>query len=551
MSFSGQESDDAAGALDRGSPVRHNSPLLILICLSGLLITGLVAWGALRTERNTEQRLLETQSQQAATILSAAVEDTFEPMVTGLEAQAGLLVHRRREVFLTRFERHVGPSRAYVSASLWQGSRDNPQRIAALGASPAMGTQAARSFLTRALGTETSVVKPVAGKHQRIAYAAADRETGLVIYAEQAFAPGRWAPVDEDSKFKDLDFAIYLGRRTDDASLMTHDVARDSLPLTGTTYTTSVPFGDTTLTLVTRPSDHLGSDLSQRIPLFVLIAGVLLTALTAAVGNRMASARNRAEADTKTIRVLYEKVDALFGEQRELSIRLQRALLPQYIPDVPGLEVAAQYTAGAAGIDIGGDWYSIIGTGDETFAFVVGDVSGHGVDAVAEMAHARFTVRAYLMDGDPPHVALQKCSRQFDVVTDGHLVTVIAGIGNVRTGEITLANAGHPRPLVMHRDGTTDLVKTKLGPPLGVGLTAYEPTHTTLPPSSTLLCYTDGLIERRGEDITAGLERLCRTAAGIAPEQKLEQSLRELLDGMRHADAADDIAILAMRRASA
>ena len=146
--------------------------------------------------------------------------------------------------------------------------------------------------------------------------------------------------------------------------------------------------------------------------------------------------RDRAESDTKTITALYEKVDALYGEQRDLAIDLQRALLPKIIPDIPGLQVAAEYTAGVKGIDIGGDWYSLIGIGDDNFAFVVGDVSGHGVDAVAEMARARFTLRAYLIDGNPPHVALEKCSRQFDIANDGHIVTVIAGVGNVRTGEV-------------------------------------------------------------------------------------------------------------------
>ena len=85
------------------------------------------------------------------------------------------------------------------------------------------------------------------------------------------------------------------------------------------------------------------------------------------------------------------------------------------------------------------------------FAFVVGDVSGRGIDAVAVMASARFTLRAYLLRGDTAATALGMCSRQFDVTADGHIATAVVGIGNWRTGEVTVANAGHCLPLLLHR----------------------------------------------------------------------------------------------------
>lgn len=551
MSFSGQESDDAAAALERSSPDRRTSPLVTGICLLGLVATALGVWVAFRTDRNFERRLLETQTRQAATVLAAAVSDVHQPLIAALEVQAGVLVERRAEVFRTRFAPHVGAGKQFVSASVWQVDAEGVKLLATLGAAPGpkANGETTRSFVQRAVGVDTSIVTRVAaGKQARIAYALGDPKTGLVIYAERPLPANRRAPVDRDSAYADLDYAIYFGTGTDDAALTTTNVAPSALPLTGTTHKTSVPFGDTVLTLVTRPRHHLGSDLNQRMPWYVLVAGLLLTAITAAVARQALQARNRAEADTLTIRTLYEKVDTLFGEQRDLSIRLQRALLPRYIPNIPGLHVAAEYAAGATGIDIGGDWYSLIGTGDDTFAFVVGDVSGHGIDAVAEMAHARFTVRAYLLDGNAPHVALRKCSRQFDVASDGHLVTVIAGIGNVRTGEITIANAGHPRPLHIREDGSNEFVETALGPPLGVGAASYESTTFILPQDSTLLCYTDGLIERRGEDILVGLHRLARIASASKNREDLAEFLRHLLGQMRDEDAADDIALLAFKR---
>jgi serine phosphatase RsbU (regulator of sigma subunit) len=551
MAFSGGEADDAAEALDRSLLDRRTSRLVTTICVVGLCLTGLGVWGAVRTDRNVEQRLLETQTRQAATVLAAAVGDIQQPLMAAMEVQATVLVERRREVFRGRFARHVGPKGSFVSASLWQVDRDGATQLAAVGDTPALKPTgvAATSFVRRALTADTSIVRRVAvGQESRIAYALGDRPSGLVIYAERAIPADRRAPVDRDSAFADLEYAIYFGTRIDDSAVTTTNVSPASLPLTGTTYKTSVPFGDTVLTLVTRPRRHLGSELNERMPWYVLFAGLMLTAITAAVARQTVQARMRAESDTRTIRNLYERVDTLFGEQRDLSIGLQRALLPRYIPDVPGLQIAAEYMAGASGIDIGGDWYSVIGTGDDTFAFVVGDVSGHGIDAVAEMAHARFTVRAYLLDGNPPHIALEKCSHQFDVVTDGHIVTVIAGIGNVRTGEVTLANAGHPRPLCIRGDGSSEFVETAVGPPLGVGATCYEASTFTLPQDAILLCYTDGLIERRGEEIEVGLDRLATTAAASQHRADPAELLRDLLGAMRDDEAADDIALLALKR---
>jgi len=535
------------------SPDRRASRVVAALCVLGLLVTGLLMAGAMRTDRSTEKRLLATQTRQAATVLAAAVTDIEQTLTMGLEVQASVLTERRAAVFIDRFGRYVGEEKPFALASLWRTDEVDLKPVATVGAAAGskQTAQPAHSLVRRALTADSAVVRRVvAGKQTRIAYALADPETGVVIYAERAIPANRRAPVDRDSAFADLNYAIYFGRRTRTSDLTTTNVALGSLPLAGTTSKTSVPFGQTVLTLVTQPRHHLGSKLNKEMPWYLLVSGLLMTGIAAAVTRQVLAARNRAESDTRTIRTLYERVDTLFGEQRDLSIRLQRALLPKNIPHIPGLEVAAEYAAGAKGIDIGGDWYSVIGIEDDGFAFVVGDVSGHGVDAVAEMARARFTVRAYLLDGNSPQVALKKCSRQFDVDTDGHLVTVIAGVGNTRTGEITVANAGHPAPLIVHSDRRHEFVDTNVGPPLGAGAAKYEPTTFTLPSASTLLCFTDGLIERRGENLDVGLNRLATAAnsSGSPPSANLELFISGLLDTMRDDEASDDIALLAVKR---
>jgi serine phosphatase RsbU (regulator of sigma subunit) len=547
--FSGPQSRGEALAMARSPGSLRPASLLAGICLFGLLLTGLATWAVARADTNTEQRLLQTQTRQAAAVLSTAILTIQQSMVAALDAERVVGHAGDGRAFTRIFSQNVGADRLFVSASLWRRDGDAFRRVASIGLPPGLDRQhpETQSFLGHALARTTSVVRRVVvGGQSRIAYARGDHDTGFVIYAERAIPADRRAPVARDSAYSDLHYAIYLGTSTDAAAMTTTDVDPASLPLRGVTARASVPFGDTVLTLVTTPRTHLGSTLSQRLPWILLLSGLLLTLALALVTRQLVRTRQQAESDTETITSLYQRVDTLYGEQRALSVRLQRALLPQVNPGVPGMEISSEYVAGAQGIDIGGDWYSAIAVGEDTFAFVVGDVSGNGVDAVAEMARARFTLRAYLFDGDGPATALEKCSRQFDVTTDGHIITVLVGVGSSRTGEFTVANAGHPLPVLVS-DREASLVPMPVGLPLGAGPGTYDSSTFTMAVGTTLLAYTDGLIERRTEDIDAGLRRLIETVQPLATHP-LPTFVTEVVTSMRDEDTADDIAVLALRR---
>lgn len=551
---SGTRRDDA-GEGPEPRPRRRGERVSAAIVVLGLVATTLGVVLAGRTDRSSEERLLQVQTDQAATVLAAATRGIQEPLASALDVAASVLPRRRRAVFEDRFSRNVGDEELFQVGALWQRSPSGLREVAAVGAAPSVAASSSRAqrLVARTLASGTMAVDwGVSGQMIRITFVLADPESGFVLYAERSLPADRRAPVDTDSGFSGLSYAIYLGDSTRADDLAMTDVEPSELPLDGLTLTRTVPFGDDVLTLVMRPRDHLGSDLAAQLPWFIGIGGSLVTALALALALQLLRSRQRAEADTQTITSLYRRVEGLYDEQRELSVRLQRALLPRTIPTLPGYEIAATYVAAAQGIDIGGDWYSVVGFGEDEFAFVVGDVSGHGIDAVAEMARARFTVRAYLVDGDSPQAALEKCSHQFDITTDGHMVTVVAGIGNRRTGELAVASAGHPAPLLVHADGSTEFLAVPTGPPLGAGATAFEATTVTMAPGTTLLCFTDGLVERRTEDIDAGLARLARVAAGRPPgSAPLEPFLGELLEQMRDPDRSDDIAVLAVRRAPA
>ena len=549
--FIGSERRDAGAARGRNRGPGYPERTVAIIVFFGLALTVLASWSAARFDENTEERLLQTQTRQAAAVLSTASLVIQQPLEAALDVQA-FAGQGSASVFERGMGANVGTADdQFVSASLWHRDGERIRSVASEGSSQGIdgSSTEGQAFLNRALKSPTSVVeRVVVGEQIRLAFALADPDSGFVVMAERAVPADRRSRVDRDSAFADLNYAIYLGDRTDMADLSTTNVDPADLPLKGLTHRTEVPFADTKLTLVMSPRRHLGSTLSQRLPGILSVGGLLLTIISALIARQLVRARSEAEYNTATITDLFQRVDFLYEEQRELFVRLQRALLPQVIPDIPQLEIASRYVAGAQGVDIGGDWYSVIGVDDDRFAFVVGDVSGHGVDAVAVMAHARFTLRAYLVDGNSPQQALEKCSRQFDIAIDDHMITAIAGIGNWRTGEIVLANAGHPPPLLV-TDGDTDYVSLPVGRPLGVGPSSYETATFTMPAGSAMILYTDGLIERRTEDIDAGMRRLVDVVGPIA-QDPLEELVDQVLTSLRDEDAVDDIAVLALRRLS-
>ncbi len=292
-----------------------------------------------------------------------------------------------------------------------------------------------------------------------------------------------------------------------------------------------------------RAKGPLGGSLGGDLPWIFLVGGILLTLTAALVAEQLVTRRKAAEQDARTITGLDEQMDALYGEQRTIAETLQRALLPQSNPAIPNLEIATRYVAGMGGVDIGGDWYSIVLLDDRHFAFVVGDVSGRGIDAATVMARLRFTIRAYLLEGHLPNAALQMCSRQLDVETDGHFATILVGIGDVETREITLANAGHLKPLVVS-GATAEFVDCDTGLPLGMSEAANGSSTILMPPGSTLLAFTDGLVERRGKGSTTACSvwPTPRPSRAIAATSCCRCALRH-----RAADSTDDVAILAFR----
>ncbi len=448
----------------------------------------------------------------------------------------------------------IGPDRLFVHASLWRIEGDSTIRVATVGIEPKSAIASSGGIddlLRQAVSSDSFVVAGLpAGRMNVVAYAMASPSApGYVVLAERAIPANRRVAVEDDSAFSNIHFVTYLGDTTRSEDVATTDVRPSELPLRGMTHRVKIPFGHTVITLVASRRSRLGGSLGAMLPWVFLMGGFVVTATASAVSVRLVRRRLGAEQDSATIARLYERLDGRFAEQRQNSETLQRALLPQRNPSLPGLEVASRYMAGARGVEVGGDWYSIVPVDDDHFAFVVGDVSGRGLSAAVIMARLRFTIRAYLVEGHPPDRVLTMCSRAINVTEDEHFATVLVGLGQLSTRELILANAGHLNPLVVTRS-TADFIPTNVGVPLGAKTSPhYELTRYTMPPHSTLIAFTDGLVERRGEDLLQGLNRLATATLSreFSNGGSLDDSLTAIVSAMNHEGPDDDIAILAFR----
>ena len=332
--------------------------MTVAVCAVGFVLTASAVWATKQVDDGTEQRLLEQQTKQAAAVLSSAVLVNQQPLDNALTVQPAAGIDAA--LFRKSMSDAVGADKTFVSASIWQRESGLMVRHAALGAEPAMGMNApTQSFLESSLAKSSFTVMAVSKAGQRrIAYALADPRSGRVVHAERAIPPDGRSPSDSNSAFKDIDYAIYLGPDVNRAALTTTDADPATLPFTGRTDTEQVPFGDTVLTLVTTSRGHLDTSLGERLPWILLVAGTFLTLVALLVSGLLVRRRQRAE----------ESAAFAVG----LSERLQRALLPLAIPDIAQLDVAVEYVAGDRGVEIGGDWYSIIALDPDHFAFVRG-----------------------------------------------------------------------------------------------------------------------------------------------------------------------------------
>lgn len=230
--------------------------------------------------------------------------------------------------------------------------------------------------------------------------------------------------------------------------------------------------------------------------------------------------------------------------REELVQTFQHSLLPATLPCVSDVKLTTRYRAAESTSPIGGDWYAAITLPDGRMGIAIGDVAGHGLQAVADMAAARFTLRALALIDPRPDIVLDRLNQVVSVFEKNTMITALYGVLDPREHTWTYASAGHVPALVRNAEGTIRLLDAAPDPPLGYAQT-FRVRQVPMNEGSTLMLYTDGLIERKGESLTEGLRRLERRSREAPAD--LEAFCDHVLDALL-GDMAneDDIAILAV-----
>lgn len=231
---------------------------------------------------------------------------------------------------------------------------------------------------------------------------------------------------------------------------------------------------------------------------------------------------------------------------RETAVTLQRSLLPQELEQPDDLRIAATYQPGGTDAAVGGDWYDVITLGAGRTALVIGDVMGRGVRAAAVMGQLRTAVRAYARLDLPPHEVIQLLDVLASEIDATQIATCVYAVHDPNEGQLVYASAGHLPILVRDEDGTVERAADPTGPPLGTGGWVHTSGTIALPPGSTAVLYTDGLVERRSEDIDEGVASLARALSGAkgSPQVVCDRLIRSL--GVT-AEHDDDVAVLVVQ----
>ncbi|MFC0005413.1 ATP-binding SpoIIE family protein phosphatase [Micromonospora siamensis] len=244
-----------------------------------------------------------------------------------------------------------------------------------------------------------------------------------------------------------------------------------------------------------------------------------------------------------------------FETQHGTAQLLQRSMLPEHLPAMPRLRIAARYEPGVDGNAAGGDFYDAFTLPTGGLGVVLGDVAGHDVQAAARMGQVRAALRALALSDPRPDAVLGGLDRLVaslgtEADTYELFVTVVFGVIDLESQQVTLASAGHPAPLIRRcapdGTGTARYVDLPAGPPLGLGC---RPGTATVPftAGDTLLMFSDGVVERRWQDLSAGLDGLAAAVAGAGSGDP--RALCAVASAAVPGATEDDVAVLAVEHA--
>ncbi|HUR18847.1 MAG TPA: SpoIIE family protein phosphatase [Acidimicrobiales bacterium] len=239
-----------------------------------------------------------------------------------------------------------------------------------------------------------------------------------------------------------------------------------------------------------------------------------------------------------------------YEHEHRIAETLQRSLLPDDMPDVPALQLAACYRPGSVGTQVGGDWYDVFVLDDCRVALVVGDVVGRGTRAAAVMGQLRTAIRAYAVHGLGPADLMAALDRLLQGLSGSSMATAVYAVLDLETRTLEIVNAGHPPPVLVPSSEPPGYMKLAANVPLGtIPNPTFASSNLTIEPGSMLVFFTDGLVESVAVPLPDGLDRLLEVvgAAVDGAAGRIDGLCEKVISEMVPDRTQDDIAVLAVR----
>lgn len=512
----------------------------IVALLLALAATGALTWLVHVLVRDQERRLLRERAAEVNLVLKEAIA----PIETTLNGQAGVVRATSNPVrAYTKVASDAVKTSSPPPAFAWLRPAGEGRFVvlAAAGAGLERGQIIADTraqALAKALKVHQLVTTPVFGKSRDLGFALAPiaGPAGTVLYEQNIVGPAtpQRNTGGSSSPFSELDVAAYASPTVESSQLLLTTTSR--LPLRGDVRQATVSVGASKFLLAVSARRPLVGTVATRAQWFTLAAGLIGALLLAGFVESAGRRRDAAE--------------ALYQSEHHIAETLQRSLLPT-LPAVHDLQLAARYLASGKHQEVGGDWFDVFPVAGDRLGIVIGDVMGHDVAAASAMAQIRAALRAYAIDGRPPAQVITRLSALVETLDLVQLVTVVYGVleapGPDGSRVLRYTNAGHLPPLLRHPDGSTEALDGGHTVVIGAPVTApVGEDERSILPGSTVVLFTDGLVERPGGSLDAALDRLAHSVAG---QQHLdaEAICDDILSDVDADELRDDVALLVLR----
>jgi serine phosphatase RsbU (regulator of sigma subunit) len=514
----------------------HRLPAGALVVL--LLLSVIVALVTRAVESDQEDRLLVQRANEVSLVLETSIS-SLETTMTGL----GLVARDGGTALFTKeAARDVATGPGELTFALLRREHGSYVVVVEAGHGLSAGEVApapVAAVLAAAQKGGDMVATPVlgSGRDRLLGFAlgGSSEPPGMVLYRQSALGPVK-APRDAGTApFHELRAVLYDDSRPVPAQVVV--TTTKDLPLVGRVRYSAFPVGASHWLLAVSSPQPLVGTLAAWAPWLALAVGMAASALIAATLEQVVRRRDAAV--------------ALYRSEHHVAETLQHRLLPT-LAAVPGLDVASRYVAASDSQQVGGDWFDVFDLGGGRTAVVIGDVMGHDIEAAAAMAQVRAALRAYALENDEPAPVLERLAHLVDAFDVTALVTVIYGVLGPPTSDgarqFRWANAGHLPPLVRAAEGEVHELDDGRSKVIGApGRERRGQGQALLPTGSSLVLYTDGLVERPGTALSDSIEQLRSSLQHLRTGTSADELCEAALVARPMDQTRDDIAMVVIR----